>query len=54
MQVYVVTVHPPDTTSYVANVYADMDRAEDTCDELQSDRQGIDVEIEEYEVNDGE
>lgn len=51
MLVYAVVVHPADTTSYVANIYTDRSRAEHTRDELQSDRQGVDVEIEQYAVN---
>jgi len=48
--VYAVVVHPQDATSYVANVYADREAAEQARRELRSERQGIDVAIKEYEV----
>lgn len=49
--VYAVVVHPSATTSYLANVYADRAEAEQVRDELRSERQGIDVDIEEYGVD---
>lgn len=49
--VYAVVVHPPDATSYVANVYADREAAAQVRGELRSERQGIDVAIEEYGVD---
>jgi hypothetical protein len=49
--VYAVVVHPRDATSYAANVYADKARAEATRAKLRSERQGIDVAIEEYGVD---
>jgi hypothetical protein len=51
VSVYAVVVHPPDATSSVANVYADREAAEQARRELRSERQGIDVAIEEYRVD---
>jgi hypothetical protein len=48
--VYAVVAHPPDTTSDVANVYADRETAEEIADELRSEEQGIAVDVKQYEV----